>query len=117
MENKYFVKYDENYVVYYTHYMPFNANYGLKKTAEELLLEGALVDAYEKALCGANQIATYKYNPIENKVYYEIKDIEIKNNMSDKERIEELQAKLFEQEQMLANLSYEIMMSQMREGE
>ena len=42
---------------------------------------------------------------------------EIKDNMSDKERIEELQAKLFEQEQMLANLSYEIMMSQMKEGE
>ena len=72
--NKIFIKYDKNNVVTYTHYKPFDSLYGLGKTEEELLKEGALVVEYNEPNYIEGKSAVAKYDKDNNNVYFEYVD-------------------------------------------
>lgn len=105
MENKVFIKYDEEGKVYYTHYMPFDLEHGLHKSIEELEKEGTLVDKFIEPEVPENQMVITKYNSQNNSVYFEF--IEIEHELTE---IEILSNKVDILSQENANIYYELMM-------
>ena len=69
---KKFIK-TENTKVVFTHFMPFDETYGLKKTEEELLQEGYLIDEIPEPEQQEGKIAEAHYTP-EKGYYYEYVD-------------------------------------------
>nr|DAW50978.1 MAG TPA: protein of unknown function (DUF5320) [Caudoviricetes sp.] len=63
----------ENTKVVYTHFMPFDEKDGLKKTEEELLQEGYLIDEIPEPDRQEGKIAEAHYTP-EQGYYYEYVD-------------------------------------------
>ena len=75
--SKYFIRYDkENYEVQYIHYKPFDNYYGLKKTEDDLLKEGAIITSLPKEpIVPEGKTLKQLYNPKTNELYYEFVDI------------------------------------------
>lgn len=100
-----FIKYNSNFEVTYIHYDPFNKQYGLGKTQEELLLEGALVDSIPTPQCPNNKVISYKYNKETNIVYYELVDRELTEEEKTQNKISVLEGEQKKQhEGILSNM-------------
>ena len=74
MDNRIFIQYDENNIIYYTHYKPFDATHGLHKSEKQLMAIGALVNEFPNIEPQEGKEVIYKYNKETNEVYGEYKD-------------------------------------------
>lgn len=66
---------DDRYSIGFTHFMPFDEQYGLHKTEEELKQIGALVEQPIMPEIPQGKTAVMYYNPINNIAFYELEDI------------------------------------------
>jgi hypothetical protein len=66
---------NENNVVEFVHYHPFDEKYGLGKTVEELQAEGMLVDSIPEPVAQEGKGHILKYNPSDKTFYYEYFDL------------------------------------------
>ena len=92
---------DIKYSVGYIHYMPFDSVNGLKKTQEELLEEGKLVELPSKLAEVEGKIQVMYYNPITNLCFWEYEDAPI----SEKTDIELLKIQVENSNQAITELS------------
>lgn len=69
-----FITYNEDFVVQLMHNMPFDEQYGLGKSQEELLQLGALVNEIPEIEVPQFKQVVYKYNQEDNTVYTELID-------------------------------------------
>lgn len=83
---KKFIK-TENTKVVFTHFMPFDEKYGMKKTEEELLKEGYLIDEIPEPEQQEGKIAEAHYTP-EKGYYYEYVDIPVQSDPTDIETLQ-----------------------------
>lgn len=74
MDNRIFIQYDENNIIYYTHYKPFDATHGLHKSEKQLMAIGALVNEFPNIEPQEGKEVIYKYNKETNEVYGEYID-------------------------------------------
>ena len=74
MDNRIFIQYDENNIIYYTHYKPFDATHGLHKSEKQLMAIGALVNEFPNVEPQEGKEVIYKYNKETNEVYGEYID-------------------------------------------
>jgi hypothetical protein len=86
------------------HYQPFDPVYGLKKSQEELLQEGILVESIPKPEFIEGKVPVLKYDPTNKELYYEYEDIPpTKEELLEKE-IEQLKQQLQITQQALDEL-------------
>ncbi|MGL4820995.1 MAG: hypothetical protein ACRC5C_13605 [Bacilli bacterium] len=69
-----FIQVDETNKVTFIHNMPFDEQYGMKMSEEELLKIGKLVPDFEDPQPIEGKIFTYKYNAEQNVVEFEWMD-------------------------------------------
>ena len=77
MDNRIFIQYDENNIIYYTHYKPFDATHGLHKSEKQLMAIGALVNEFPNIEPQEGKEIIYKYNRETNEVCGEYIDAPI----------------------------------------
>ena len=86
MKNIY-IETDENFRVTKIHRMPFDPNNGMGYTREELEKKGFFVDEIPDAAHQVGKRSIAMYNPDTKSIYYEYVSV----NLSDKERVEQLE--------------------------
>lgn len=57
-----YIQIDQDNKVLFTHNMPFDEQYGLNKTEQELLLDGYLIDSVPEIPVVDKKIGSYVYN-------------------------------------------------------
>lgn len=75
----------------FIHYMPFDAQYGLNKTEEELLKDGVFVNEIPKAEIVSGKNSIMFYNPLTKSIFYEYIDAPKNKEQLLEEKIELLQ--------------------------
>lgn len=80
----------DKYAIGYTHYMPFDSVNGLGKTKEELEQEGILIENIPEPEQIEGKYTIMYWNPIEQKVFYEYKDIPKSKEKNLEEKIKTL---------------------------
>lgn len=90
-----FIRTDENQKVEFIHYKPFDEKLGLKKTKEQLLKEGYLIESDPSPEVREGFNAIKYYDPNTNSIYFKYeKQKEIINEPTLEERISDLELAL-----------------------
>ena len=66
---------DEKYAIGYKHYQPFHEKHGLRKTEEQLLQEGKLIEKPGDLDVGEGEEQKLFYNPVTNEGFYELIEV------------------------------------------
>lgn len=90
-----FIKHDSG-KVNFIHYLPFHEEYGMKKTQEELELEGILVENVPKPVTQEGKNAVMRYNIETKKITYDYEDIPKTEEDIQQQKIQELENALLE---------------------
>ena len=110
--NRYFIQYDSEFYVTSTHFMPFDSVNGLNKTEAELLSIGALIEPYTQPANVEGKSYRAKYVPETNSVVFEEVDVRLSDYNELVKTVAGLQTENATQEEMIAGMSYELMMLQ-----
>lgn len=101
-----FIQVDENDIVTMTHNMPFDENYGLGKTKEELDEMGFFVDLIPPLESIAGKTGYYRFDHTSNTVQVEYIDREL----TQEELFQQANQKVSVLEKTVADLEFQLMM-------
>ena len=82
-----FIKVNQQNQVTFINYQPFDAVHGMKKTREELLSEGYLVNNIPDPEVVDGKVSVLMYNPDTSTLYFEYKD----RPLTESERLNQLE--------------------------
>ena len=112
MENRVFIRYDENMMVTFMHFLPFDLTHGMGKTEDELLSEGALVAPFVEPEVDEGKQNIPKYDRANNTVVFEVIDLPLSKEEQLRQDVSNLKLENATQEEIIAGMSYELMMLQ-----
>ncbi|SFA69984.1 hypothetical protein [Clostridium frigidicarnis] len=81
----------KNSIVGYIHYDPFNDEYGLNESVDNLKKEGIIIDSIPKPSLIKNKVPELHVNPETNEVWYEYSEIPKSDEELTKDTIDNLQ--------------------------
>ena len=85
-----YLQVDEKGQVVFQHHMPFDETFGLRKSEEDLLKEGYLVDALPQKEERPGKNAILQFNKDTESFYYEYEDLPEDHSLSTEEEIVKL---------------------------